>query len=134
MGFLINIKTSYSIHASDEFSQIKGRRCSMEKKKYYVNIGSGEISQIKYHNNEEFIIEATHDEVRLLREKMNNMDDASFRSFFRAHVPIMPYHNDKSNDDYDHNITEAYQMMYNLGDEQTKSHIESMGVLSDDPM
>lgn len=106
----------------------------MEKKTYYVSVGSGEISQMKYGNNEDFIIQATQDEVRLLREKMSNMDNASFRSFFRAHVPIMAYHKDKANDDYDHNMTEAFQMMYNLGDEQTKSHIESMGVLSDDPM
>ncbi|PAV27727.1 hydrolase [Virgibacillus profundi] len=106
----------------------------MEKKKYYIDVGSGEISQVKYDNNDSFTIHATMDEISLLRAKMDNMHDASVRSFFRAHVPIMPYHNDKSNDDYDSNLTETYQMLYDLGDEQIKQHIESMGVLGDEHM
>ena len=101
----------------------------MQKKKFYVNIGSGEISQIKYDNNEDFVIYATEEDAQLLRAKMNNMDNASFRSFFRAHVPIWAYHNDKSNDDYDANMTEAFQMIYNFGDEATRTHIDSMDVL-----
>ncbi|UJL45129.1 hydrolase [Virgibacillus sp. NKC19-16] len=106
----------------------------MEKRKYYVNIGSGEISQIKYDNNEEFVIHATEDEVRLLRSKLENMHDASFNSFWRSHVPIMPYHNDKPNDDYDSNIAQAFQMLYDWGDERAKSHITEMGILKDDHM
>lgn len=106
----------------------------MEKKKYYVNVGTGEISQISYDDNDDFIIHATKDEVAQLRSKLNHLHDASFGTFIRAHIPIMPYHNDKSNDDYDRNITEAFQMLYNCGDEQTKSHIVEMGVLTDNHM
>ncbi|OZU88536.1 hydrolase [Virgibacillus indicus] len=106
----------------------------MEKKKYYIDIGSGEISQIKYDNNDSFTIQATTEEVSLLRAKMENMHDAGVRSFFRAHVPIMPYHNDKSNDDYDSNLTETYQMLYDLGDDEVKKHIDSIGILTDDHM
>ncbi len=103
----------------------------MEKKKFYINLGSQEISQLKYDNNEEFVIHATEDEVRILRDKMDDMYNADYRSFFRSHVPIVPYHNDSSNDDYDIGMTEAFQMIHDLGDEATKKHIESMGVLSD---
>lgn len=103
----------------------------MEKKKFYINMGSQEISQIKYGNNEELVIYATEGEARTLRNKMVDMNDADFRAFFRAHVPIMPYHNDQPNDDYDSGITDAFQMIYELGDDETKTHIESMGVLSD---
>jgi len=106
----------------------------MEKKKFFVNIGTHEISQIQFGNNEDFIIHATDEEVRLLRAKMDNMHDAGIRTFFRAHVPIMSYHKDASNDDYDQGITEAFQMIYDLGDEQTRAHLESMGVLGDKPM
>ena len=103
----------------------------MEKKKYYVDIASGEISQIKYDNNDSFTIYATTEEISLLRAKMENMHDAGVRTFFRAHVPIMPYHLDKSNDDYDSNLTEAYQMLYDFGDEHAKKYIESTGMLRD---
>lgn len=103
----------------------------MEKKKYYVEIGSGEISQIQYHNNDSFTIYATDEEVALLRSKLANMHDASYNSFWRAHVPIMPYHNDKSNDSYDSEMVEAYQMLHDLGDDTTKNHIESIGILDE---
>ncbi len=103
----------------------------MDKKKYHVSIASKEISQIPYGNNDDFTIYATDGEVSMLRRKMEKMHEADVASFWRAHVPIMPYHNDKANDIYDEGLTEAYQMVYELGDKQTKSHIESMGILSD---
>lgn len=103
----------------------------MEKKKYYVSVQSHEISQNLSGNNNDFVIHATDDEVRLLRAKFDNMRDAEWGTFWRAHVPIVQYHNDKSNDDYDSEITQVFQMLYDLGDEQTKSHIDSMGVLGD---
>lgn len=104
------------------------------KKKYYVNIGSREISQTKYDNNDEFVIYATEDEVRLLRQRMAGMYASDFNAFLRSHVPIMPYHNDKPNDDYDTGITDAFQLIYELGDKETKAHIDSIGVLGDNRM
>ncbi|HLS10469.1 hydrolase [Lentibacillus sp.] len=101
------------------------------KNKYYINLGSQEISRIKYDNNDAYIIYATEDEVQTLRSKLDGMHDSDFRAFFRAHVPIMPYHNDKPNDDYDGGITEAFQMIYDLGDAETKKHIDDIGVLTD---
>ncbi|WP_067725651.1 hydrolase [Oceanobacillus damuensis] len=106
----------------------------MEKEKYYVNIGTGEISQMEYQNNDEFVIYASMEDIALLRSKMENMHGASFDSFIRAHIPIVPYHNDTANDEYDDNLTEAYRMVYELGDNQTKAHIKSMGILSDNHM
>lgn len=106
----------------------------MDRKKYHVNIGTGEISQIKYSNNENFVIHATNEEVGLLRAKMDKMGDADIRTFYRSHVPIMPYHHDKSNDDYDDAMTEAFQMIYNLGDPGTKSHIDEIGILGKNPL
>jgi hypothetical protein len=101
----------------------------MEKKKYFVNVGSKEISQIPYHDNADFKIQATSEEVRLLRAKMDDMHDAEFTNFLRAHVPIMSYHKDRSNDEYDEGITDAFRMIYELGDEETREHIRSMNVL-----
>lgn len=103
----------------------------MEKKTYYVDIGSGEISQTKYQNNDSFIINATNEEVAMLRAKLNNMDGAAYNSFWRAHVPIMPYHNDKPNDSYDASMVDVYQMLYDLGDETAKNHIKSIGILGE---
>ena len=103
----------------------------MEKKTYYVDIGSGEISQTKYQNNDSFTINATPEEVTMLRAKLNNMDGSAFNSFWRSHVPIMPYHNDNANDSYDAGMIDVYQMLYDLGDETVKNHIKSIGILGE---
>src|SRR5699024_9841473 len=100
----------------------------------YVSISSREISQIQYANNDEFTVYATEDEIRQLRTKMDNMYDADNQSFWRSHVPIMPYHNDQANDAYDAGMTEALQMIHDLGDKQTKEHIMDMGILTNRPL
>lgn len=100
----------------------------MEKKKFYVNLGSQEISQIKYHNNDEYAIYATAEEVILLRQIFDEMQTADGWAFVRAHVPFIPYHKDKSNDNYDSGMMEALQFIHDLGDDTTKTHIESLGI------
>lgn len=106
----------------------------MEKKKYYISIGTGEISEVKYGNNDEFVVYATMEEIRQLRQLLNGMDQADFGTYVRAHFPFVPYHKDEENDQYDEKITEAYKMIHQLGDETTKRHIESIGILDDDPL
>lgn len=106
----------------------------MEKKTYYVNVGTGEISQIKYGNNHHFTIQATQDDVQLLRGKLNQMDDGNMSAYGRAHVPILAYHHDEGNDIYDEGLTEAFKMIYQLGDEEAKQHIDDMGILTDGHM
>lgn len=103
----------------------------MNKEKYYVSVASREISQIKYGNNAEFTVYATDEEIRLLRAKLDNMYEADRGTYWRAHIPIMSYHQDQANDAYDAYMSEAYQMIYDLGDEEAKTHIMSMNVLND---
>lgn len=90
-----------------------------------------EISEAEYENNAHFRIEATEDDIRLLRAKMDNMKSADMRAFFRSHVPILSYHKDQSNADYDQGLTEAFQMVHELGTHDTRSHIEEMGILGE---
>lgn len=106
----------------------------MEKKKYYVNLQSREISKIKHENNNAFTVNATTEEVQMLRRKLDNVHGAEVDTFWRSHIPIMPYHNDLSNDRYDKNLTEAFGMIYDLGDEQARSFVKESGVLSDRPI
>ncbi|MFD1851184.1 hydrolase [Oceanobacillus bengalensis] len=106
----------------------------MEKSRYYINIGTGEISQEKYDNNDDFVVHATETEIGELRRIINHMQSADIGTFFRAHVPIVEYHNDSSNDAYDENLIVAFQMIHDLGDEKTQKHIESMGILGNNSM
>lgn len=103
----------------------------MERKKYFVSLQSREISQTIVGNNADFTIYATDDEVRMLRKKMDNIYDAEVDTYWRAHVPIMPYHKDASNERYDQSLTEVFKMIYTLGDEQAKQFVSESEVLRD---
>ncbi|MCA0972839.1 hydrolase [Halobacillus litoralis] len=101
----------------------------MNKNKYYVNIGTREISINKDGNNDEFIVNATEDEIITLRELFDEIEMADNRSFWRAHVPFKPYHQDDDNDDFDASMKEAFQKIYDWGEEETKAQITQMNVL-----
>lgn len=101
----------------------------LDKNKYYVNIGTKEISINKDGNNDEFIVHATEDEIVNLREIFDEIEQADNRSFWRSHVPYQHYHQDQANDDFDASMKEAFQKIYDFGDEETKGLIKQMGVL-----
>src|SRR5690625_4280096 len=103
----------------------------MERKKYYVSLQSREISQTIVGNNADFTIYATDDEVKMLRRKLDHIYDAEVDTYWRSHVPIMPYHKDASNERYDQSLLEAFQMIYTLGDEQAKQFVTESGILQD---
>lgn len=102
----------------------------MPVKTYYVNMQAREISQIKFQNNHHYKIEATADEVEELRRLFNKVYEADRDAYWRSHIPFVPYHNDLANDQYDEAFTEALQLIYKLGDEQTRTYIDTTGVLA----
>ncbi len=101
------------------------------KKTYYIKVNTGEITQSATDSAWDFKIEATDEEIISLREFFDNNYSNEWKTFFRAHVPFMEYHNDKENDAYDDTIKKVYGMIYQLGDEEAKNHIESMGILDE---
>lgn len=106
----------------------------MEKDKYYVNLQSREISRIKHGNNAAFTIFATEGDIKSLRKKLDRVHVAENDTFWRAHIPIMPYHHDTANDRYDASFAEALQMIYDLGDKEARAYITETGVLRDRPL
>ncbi|WP_102345208.1 hydrolase [Bacillus sp. Marseille-P3661] len=101
----------------------------MEKKTYYIAVGSREISQFQGGSPYELEIEATDEEVRQLRELFDEIYAADWMSFWRAHVPYVQYHHDKENELIDNDLKKVYQKLHDLGKPETKEHIESMGIL-----
>src|SRR5699024_10708601 len=111
---------------------IKGRRrFDMEKKKYYVNMQSREISQIPYLNNTAFTFHATKEEVSFLRQRLENVHKADSSAFWRSHVPSMSYHQYEPNDKDDEAMSAVWQMIYDLGDETAQLFIEEHNLLTD---
>lgn len=101
----------------------------MDKQSYYVNVASGEIHPDKSVSPYNFEIKATEEEVDQLYELLEMADTSAYKSFFRANIPYVQYHQDVENDQYDDSLSSIYQKIHDLGNEETKSHIESMGIL-----
>lgn len=100
-----------------------------QKKTYYIEVATGEISQSATSSTWNYKIEATDEEIIKLREYFDQNYSNEWQNFFRAHVPFVQYHYDRENDAYDETMKEVYGMLHDLGDEETKKHIESMGIL-----
>lgn len=100
-----------------------------DKKTYYVSVQSAAILEEQGAAAYEFEIEATDRDLRELEELFEQMDGDDKRSFWRAHTPFVQYHTDPPNDAYDENLCQVYQKLYDVGTQETKKHIESMGIL-----
>jgi hypothetical protein len=120
------------MYLHDNGLSIRSEKIKMEdeKKVYFIDIASGEISRRSTESPWNFQIEATDDEITGLREVFQQNYEAEWEGFFRAHVPFIEYHYDSVNDVYDQNMMKAYSMIYDLGNLEAKKHIENMGILS----
>ena len=99
-----------------------------QKKTYYIDVGHGQISQSSTASTWNFKIQANDEEITQLRELFDQNYSTEWQNFFRAHVPYVQYHYDRENDAYDNTIEQVYGMIYKLGDNEAKSHIESMNI------
>ncbi|MRX72394.1 hydrolase [Bacillus lacus] len=102
-----------------------------EKNTYYVSVGSREISQFSNVSPWDFKIIATDEEITKLREYFDQEYSSDWQGFWRAHVPYLEYHDDPQNDAVDSTNLLIYQMIYDLGDEEAKNHIRSLGLLKE---
>jgi hypothetical protein len=100
-----------------------------QKKTYYIDIGTGQILGSATDSTWSFKIQADDEEITQLRELFDQNYSTEWKNFFRAHVPYVQYHHDRENDQYDSTIQQVYGMVYKLGDQEAKSHIESMNIL-----
>ncbi|MFD1739246.1 hydrolase [Bacillus salitolerans] len=101
------------------------------KKTYYISLARGEISQISTASPWNYKIEATDEEIVQLREYFDQIYSSDWQGFFRAHTPYIEYHHDPTNDAYDETIQKVYGLIYELGDEETREHIDQEGILKD---
>ncbi|HEX7065151.1 MAG TPA: hypothetical protein VF199_08825 [Bacillales bacterium] len=96
----------------------------MEKQKYYVSVGSGEILNAPVASSYQFEIEATPAEAGRLNTLFERANTASNNGFFR----FRDFEWNK-NKDFDQTLSSIYQTIHDLGDETARQHIESMDIL-----
>jgi hypothetical protein len=101
----------------------------VDKRTYYINVGTGEVLEDKDDLNFEFEILASEEEMDQLQELFEETDNSSQGSYQSSFLPWNVYYNNESNQEYDYYLTEVYRMLHKLGTEETKRHIESMHIL-----
>lgn len=77
----------------------------------------------------EFEIEATEEQVAMLKTLFEDRTAYEFNTYLRGHIVALPYHFDSENDQYDECLRQIYAVIYECGTDETKNHIQSMGVL-----
>lgn len=100
-----------------------------EKKTYYVSVQAGTAVDNIGAAPFEFVIEATPKEIARLQALFEEKEDAENDTLIRGMVPAIPYHQDPENDAADESLKRVYAYIHELGTEETRRHIESMGVL-----
>lgn len=107
----------------------------VEKKTYYVTLDmathSGEIREHKEVNDSfyNYEIQATDEEIKQLENLFERLGDSNFRTYLLAHVPFINNEH-VENELVDRRIQEAYQLIYQLGTEQTKVAMEQAGLVN----
>lgn len=100
----------------------------MEKKKYYISVGPGEVMENQGDAAFEFEIEATEEDVDRLQELFEEKENADQSSYLHGILPFVHTY-EGPNKDHDYYLREVYRMIHKLGTEETRAQIEQMKVL-----
>jgi len=98
-----------------------------DKKTYYVDITAESILTEPV-ETPSFVIQATDQEVQVLQSVFDDKDRADLESYVKAHIP---FDNQNENAHYDKAQKILYSIIYHLGDETARRHIDEMGILTD---
>ena len=102
------------------------------KKAYYVDMTTEEVLPEPL-DSPSFRVFATPQEVSVLQRVLHKNQEEDFDTYISAHIPnyvVYEPFDDPRNKDYDASMIRVYSVIYALGDEEAKRHIESMGILS----
>ena len=105
----------------------------MEKRSYYVSVGTHQVVPKSEDSNYEFEVEATEEEIEQLKELFDQEDKADNMLLGRAKTPYEAFprnvNQEVYNTPYDERLLEIYKLIYNLGAPATRDHIARMEVV-----
>ncbi|MEI3610545.1 hypothetical protein [Pseudogracilibacillus sp. SO10305] len=103
----------------------------MEKKRYEVDVQAKQLTEVTNGKARGLVITASQQEADMLELKFTELGKYEFDSYVRAHIPIMPYSNDVSNDRYNETLRDIYENIYRLADQETKDRMMEEGILTE---
>jgi hypothetical protein len=107
-----------------------GQEAADKRKTYYVALGAGQILEDREAAPFEYEIRANEEELNKLQELFEELASADEATASHMMSAVLVSASDEDmNADYDHQFQKVYQLIYELGTEKTKRHIESIGVV-----
>jgi hypothetical protein len=102
----------------------------MDKKTYYVTVdGTIHEEQLLDDAPYDYAIEASDEEIQALQSLFDETYDHDWHTFVEAHLPYKTEKRQQASLEVDENVREIYKMIYQLGTEETKQSIASLGLL-----
>lgn len=74
----------------------------------------------------EYEIEAGPEVIGVIDQLFNQKDELEWKNFLRAHLPYIPYHLNRENDEVDNRLKKLYAILHEFGNDEAKEVIESM--------
>ena len=102
------------------------------KQPYYINMTTEEVLPEPI-DSPSFRVYATRQELSILERVLQKNKEKDFETYISAHIPSYVADepsDDPNNKEYDTSMRRIYGVIYALGDEEAKRHIEGMGILS----
>jgi hypothetical protein len=102
----------------------------MKKETYYVTV-DGTIHTEKLLDDApyDFEVQATEEEIKNLQDLFQRTYNNDWDTYVQSHLPFRTEERQKESTDVDQNIKDIYAAIYQLGTEETKKSIESLGLL-----
>lgn len=98
----------------------------MKKYKLYVSLTDQRIYTYPDDAPWEYEIAVPKDYIPVFYRLFEQMKELEWRNFYRAHLPYIPYHNDKNNHDIDLRNKKVYALIHEFSNDETKEFIQEL--------
>jgi hypothetical protein len=102
----------------------------MDKQTYYVTVDGTIHTEKKVDDAPyDFEIQATEEEINNLQDLFQRTYNNEWDTYVQSHLPFRTEERQKESLDVDQNIKEIYTAIYQMGSEETKRSIKSLGII-----
>lgn len=99
------------------------------KQTLYVSVSNKSLDA-EASMNEQLEVRGTEEELGELRHLLEKLQRDDEETHFRAPIPFKSADHDKATDQFNEDLIKLYQIVYALGTDKTKTHIQNMNILN----
>lgn len=98
----------------------------MDKCRLYVSVTDQRIYHYPDDAPWEYKVDVQREYIPIFKRLFEQTNELEFQNFLRAHLPYVPYHNDRNNHLIDLRTQKVYALIHEFSDQPTKAFIEKL--------